>query len=255
MTARRKRNWPTPTDAGDSKLLADVQDHGWHVVLIEADAEGPGYAFSVGLYETFEHAEVIIFGLDVGVMHRMINAIGEQIRAGERFAHLDESDGALENYNVCFRSMERRHYREYLGYALWFYQGDQFPTLQCFWPDVEGCYPWHAESNRAIVEQQPILSDDKSWPFHEGRNRAAFTTRPVLRQGHPILIVTHDEDGDWQFLCGTTNRQKDCQIVSLGSMFDRDPTIAAVANLEPGWRAFRERPDAEWRRERIEAAE
>ena len=255
MTARRKRDLPKPSDAGDEKLLADVQEHGWQVVLIEADAEGPGFAFSVGLYETFGHAEVILFGLEVGIMHRLINAIGEQVRAGDRYEHLDEADDLLESENVCFRTVERRHYREYLGCALWFYQGDQFPALQCFWTDAESRYPWHPKCSRAIVALQPNLSDEKSWPFHEGRNRATFTTRPVTQDAHPILIVTRDLDGDWQFLCGTTNRPKDGQIVSLGSMLDRDPTIAAVADLQPGWRAFRDHSAAAWRREPIENAE
>jgi hypothetical protein len=255
MTRPRKRTWPKPADAGDEQLHRDVREHGWHVVLIEADAEGPGFAFSVGLYETFGHAEVILFGLNVGVMHRLINAIGEQIRAGERYEHLHEADEVLESHNVCFRTVERRHYREYLGYALWFYQGDSFPALQCFWPDVESRYPWHPECSRAIAALQPILSDDKSWPFHEGRNRASFTTLPVTQDGHPILIVTHDQDGDWQFLCGTTNRPKDGLIVSLGSVLDRDPTIAAVADIQPGWRAIRDHSAAEWRREPIEMVE
>jgi hypothetical protein len=98
-----------------------------------------------------------------------------------------------------------------------------------------------------------VLSDDKSWPFHEGRNRAVFTTRPVLEQGHPILLVTHDTDGDWQFLCGTTNRTRDGRVVSLGCVFDKDPTVGEVADLPEGWRAYRKKNAAAWTREKAEA--
>lgn len=38
------KNWPAPEDDHDRKLLADVQEHGWHVVGVEADAEGPSFA-------------------------------------------------------------------------------------------------------------------------------------------------------------------------------------------------------------------
>ena len=99
---------------------------------------------------------------------------------------------------------------------------------------------------------QPVLSDDSSWHFQEGRNRAVFTTKPVLKDGHPILLVTHDGDGDWQFLCGTTNRPEDWQLVSLACIFERDRIIAEVADLAEGWTAFRPAKGGTWRRGKVE---
>ena len=148
--------------------------------------------------------------------------------------------------------MEQRHYREYLGYARWFYRGDDFPALQCVWPDSGHRYPWHPDAGADFVRRQPVLSDDKSWPFHEGRNRAAFTTRPVVEDDLPILLVSHDADGDWQFLCGTTNRTEDAKLVSLGCMFERDHSLAEVADLPEGWTASRREKGAAWSREKSE---
>jgi len=71
----------------------------------------------------------------------------------------------------------------------------------------------------------------EDWPFDDPRNVAVFTTAPVLAGGHPILLVTHDEDGWWQFLCGTTNDTKDARIVGLGNMFGKDPTVGELADL------------------------
>ena len=148
---------PAPQDDHDRKLLADVQQHGWHVLGVEADDEGPGFAYSIGLFHTFRHAEIIVFGLAVKVMHPIINAIGEQVRKGSPFEHLDEAGDVLEGYNVCFRTVERKHYREYLGYARWFYQGDDFPVLQCVWPDKQHRYPWHPDFNENLASRQPRL--------------------------------------------------------------------------------------------------
>jgi hypothetical protein len=153
---------PEPADEHDRKLLADVERHGWHVVGVEEDEEGPAFAYSIGLYHSFGHPEVILLGLPVRVMHRIINVIGEEVRRGERFEHLDESGEVLEGYNVAFRTVERRHYREYFGYARWFYRGDGFPALQCVWPDSEHRYPWHPEFNATLAPRQPLLSDDTS---------------------------------------------------------------------------------------------
>jgi hypothetical protein len=249
-----KSGLPAPTDEHDRKLLADVERHGWHVIGVEEDEEGPAFAYSIGLYRTFGHPEVLVFGLPVPVLHRIINAVGEQVRSGERFGHLDESGDVLDGYNVAFRSLERKHYRDYLGYARWYYGGDDFPALQCVWPDSQHRYPWHAEFTAALIQRQPVLSDDTSWPFHDGRNRAVFTTRPVLEEKLPILIVNHDEDGDWQFLYGTTNRPKNGRIVSLERIFEWDRTLAEVADLPEGWTASRTAIGAAWTRKKTKGA-
>jgi hypothetical protein len=71
------RPLPTPTDDSDRKLLADVQEYGWHIIGVEQDEEGPAFAYSIGLYHTFQHPEAILFGLDVKVMQQIINGIGD----------------------------------------------------------------------------------------------------------------------------------------------------------------------------------
>jgi len=214
-----------------------------------------GFAYSIGLFHTFRHPEIIIFGLAVKVLHAVINAIGEQVSKGSRFEHLDEAGEVLEGYNVCFRTVERKHYPEYLGYARWFYQGDDFPVLQCVWPDSQQRYPWHGNFSENLAGRQPLLSDEKSWPFQEGKNRAVFTTKPVIHDGHAILLVSHDTEGDWQFLCGTTNRPEDGMLVSLGSILQRDPSVGKLADLPEGWRAFRKSLNAPWNREQVEDGE
>src|SRR3954452_17341935 len=112
--AKRKRaaaNLPEPADDHDRKLLADVEEPGWHVFAVEEDEEGPAFAYSIGLHHNFGHPEVILLGLPVRVMHQMLNVVGDQVRSGEKFGHLDESGDVLKGYNVCFRTAERRHYR------------------------------------------------------------------------------------------------------------------------------------------------
>lgn len=90
----------------------------------------------------------------------------------------------------------------------------------------------------------------KEWPFADPPNVATYTTVKVLDEGHPILLVTHDEDdGAWQFLCGTTNEPTDGRIVGLDCIVQKDPSVLELADLPLGWRASRESPEDPWQRE------
>lgn len=46
--------------------------------------------------------------------------------------------------------MDKRRYREYLGYARWFYDGDGFDVLQIVWPDKQASFP--GEPNCTLEE-------------------------------------------------------------------------------------------------------
>jgi hypothetical protein len=43
--------------------------------------------------------------------------------------------------------------------------------------------------------------------FSEPENLGVFVCDNVRLHGMPILYVSHDEEGDWQFLCGGTHEE------------------------------------------------
>lgn len=95
-------------------------------------------------------------------------------------------------------------------------------------------------------------SDSDDWPFDQPRNCAVFTIRQILNGLEPILHVTHDsDDHGWQFLGLGDARIEDAAIVSLDEIVERDPTVRDVADLPPGWRAWRGSIDDPWLRERM----
>ena len=203
-------------DEAERRVIDDVRRVGWHIIGIEGDSEGPAFAFSVGLYHTFEQPEIIVVGLKMEIMATVINGIGYQMKSGHCFEDWHESDQVLEGYPCIFRRVTRDLYPDYLGFAMWFYEYKYFPVLQCVWPDKSLHFPWHPEFSESLKELQPVLSREPVWRFHDGNDRAVITTRQVLEDGQPILMVTHDKDDDWQFMCGTTNRTEDGRVVSTG---------------------------------------
>jgi hypothetical protein len=147
-------------NGGDARIRSDIETYGWHVIKVYEDDEGPGFAFTIGLFQRFEHPELILFGLPPDTMHLMLNGAGEAVRAGRRYTAGENSHDILENYSCTFRPVPRRHYKEYLGTARWYYQGDDFPVLQMVWPDREHRYPWAAPSDAWIRTAQPVLADE-----------------------------------------------------------------------------------------------
>ena len=93
------------------------------------------------------------------------------------------------------------------------------------------------------------------WPFDDPPNVATITVRQVVEGGEPVLLVARDaEDGGWQFLTGGAFDVADGMVVSLQGMVQRDPSLAELADLPPGWQAARERVGAAWRRTRQDEA-
>jgi hypothetical protein len=101
-----------------SRIQESIDAHGRHIVIVPEDDEGPGFAYSIGLYRTLGHPEVIIFGLDVDDLHRAVNNVGAEVRRGRRFGEGDTSDEVLDGYPVAFRGVSAEYYGEYLGQAV-----------------------------------------------------------------------------------------------------------------------------------------
>jgi hypothetical protein len=86
------------------------------------------------------------------------------------------------------------------------------------------------------------------WPFTDAVNTVSFSTEKVARLKFPVLRVSHDAEGDWQFLDATTEEPGECVLLCLGCVFEKDPTLAQVSDLPRGWSAYRSEIGAEWER-------
>lgn len=142
----------------DSQVRRDIEQYGWHVVLVLAQESEPAFAYTIGLYESFRHAEVIIFGLSLDLMHDILNVIGKAIRAGMVFASGTESSAILDGYHCAFRAVSAQWYPKYMGVALDYYSTTTFPVVQCFWPNKDGLYPWDERISAAWSRRQPVLA-------------------------------------------------------------------------------------------------
>jgi hypothetical protein len=88
-------------------------------------------------------------------------------------------------------------------------------------------------------------------------NDIAITTRQVMYEGWPILLVTHDaDDGAWQFVNGhgDTEDTDAAMVVAVETVLGVDQTISELADLPLGWRAWRGSSGEPWQRRAADQA-
>jgi hypothetical protein len=140
------------------RIYDDVATFGWHVVAISPDAQSPEFAFTIGLFRTFAHPEMVVFGLPMKVAHGVLTTCVQRIKEGLRFEAGQVRDDILNNHRATFLDVATRFYPEYLGSAIGFYDGLDFPVLQLVWPDKNDQFPWDPACDPAFIGTQAILS-------------------------------------------------------------------------------------------------
>lgn len=77
--------------------------------------------------------------------------------------------------------------------------------------------------------------------------RIAFTTRFVVSEKSPIVYVSHDEDGDWQFFGAESDvKTEDGSIVSIASILKIDHSIEELLDMPRGGEARRKSKGSAW---------
>lgn len=88
------------------------------------------------------------------------------------------------------------------------------------------------------------------WPFDQPPNCATITLRQIMSGSEPILHVCHDaDDHGWQFLGWGDAIESDGVVVCLSHILAHDPSVREVADLPPGWHAWRRQVGGPWTRE------
>jgi Domain of unknown function (DUF4262) len=139
----------------DAKVLGDINEYGWHVVKVFSKSDGPDFAYSIGLYESFRHPEILVVGLALDTMHQIINNIGADVKAGKMFEAGSQYPDILDNYDCAFREVLKNNYAHLFGWAISHYKGTEFPAIQCVWPNRDHRFPWDSDPDSNFKQAQP----------------------------------------------------------------------------------------------------
>ena len=135
----------------------NIDKFGLSVRHILAEADLPPFSYSIGLFKSYGHPEIIIIGLKQELAHVLINNMAYDIKEGKVFVPFEYTADVLDNFNCYLIEAEKLNYDEYVGGAQQYYEGDGFPLLQCIYPTVSGIFPWEKEWPEDIKNLQPIL--------------------------------------------------------------------------------------------------
>jgi len=230
------------------KFSEDIEKFGWSVVMIKETDYSPAFAYTIGIWETHGKPEIIAFGLDTRSLHILVNQAADIYKAGDEIEMKKSYDDFFDDNNVQFIEVDKDNIPDYFGYAIEYYGSKYFPAIQFVWTDNQNKFPWEIDFETSLFHKQPLLDRNMKFKFREDRNLGVFTTKQFLDNNKPIVRVSHDEDGDWQFLTDEAEL-KDAKIVHLEFMTNKDETLNEVFQLGYGQTVIRDFIGGSWRLE------
>ncbi len=147
----------TDFTSSNQQILSDIALHGCHIIHVLSDETGSGFSYSVGLFHTFKHPEIIFIGLKQDLAQVLINNICYDIKNGKSFASGQSYPDILDDFQCAMIEVKKEFYDEYFGRAHEFYKSDAFPVLQCVYPTVSGVFPWDENAPEGFIKHQPVL--------------------------------------------------------------------------------------------------
>lgn len=109
---------------------------------------------------TFQHPELIVFGMESRALYGVLAAIVEGLRKGQSFAAPEAYEGVLDGSQIAVRKVHSTHHELYLGYAMGHSRHMNLGGLeavQVFWPDKQGRFPFQANCDLDVYRSQPRL--------------------------------------------------------------------------------------------------
>lgn len=228
----------------------NIEKFGLQVIMVDSTSYSPSFAYSIGLWESYNHPEIICFGLPKDLGHAIINDVAEIIKNGEKINEQKIYTDIFKDSRAAFLKVDQRNIDDYFGAALNFYQENSFDALQLVWTDRNDRLPWEENFEEEFLFKQPLLDRNADFKFNEPENFTTFTTRQWVDDQKPILRVVHDNDGDWQFLTGD-QMPEDIKIVALKELVSSDNTLNDLFDLDYGEAAEREFTGGPWTRNKI----
>jgi hypothetical protein len=144
----------------DDEIAEVVREHGWFAASV-SDGDPP-FLYSIGLMQSYDHPELIVFGLEPDDAHALFSGLIRDIRAGKSFSKPGEYTVTLgTDFQVGIRRVDPTQHPLYLGLAMAYLtnrgQIGELEAVQAFWPDSTGKFPFDPGCELGVFHSQPRL--------------------------------------------------------------------------------------------------
>lgn len=140
------------------KIRDDIKSSGFSMMSVMEDNDGPGFTYSIGIYQTAKAPEVVVIGPSHDLAQHLVNAYYLRTLDGEKFEANQEYGDFIAKFKVRFEAVPKGHYDDYFGRAIDNYGGSDFPVLQMILPSTSGVWPWDPNASEGLKSGQPVLS-------------------------------------------------------------------------------------------------
>ena len=145
----------------DEAFADDVRIQGWASASISDHK--PPFAYTIGLMQSCDHPEFIVFGLASGDVDALFTQFYRDLQASHSYAESGVYTIRLngEEHRVGFRRVHPTQHEFYLGFAMSFLTNigrmGELQAMQAFWPDSAGKFPFEVGCDESVYELQPRL--------------------------------------------------------------------------------------------------
>jgi hypothetical protein len=263
-TARTRKFRESELLPEDARTIGHIEEFGCSIVNAATTNYGLGWSYTIGIFDTSGKPELITVGLPPEVAHIALNEAAKLMRSGADLTKGRHRE-LVGRVDCEFRPVDQKWIRQLMGWAIWYYDGTDFPVLQAVYPDRENRFPEDKEFDKAF--EQPLMqltapmtkvesdfwasTDPKNslfnWKFPDPPHTGVYLSQAVHNGIEPVTYVSHDaDDGAWQFLGDSMADGGSPSLSCFHHPIDRDPSLAELADLPIGWYAERSNVGQPW---------
>lgn len=241
--------------------MRTIVKYGWEVISVSG-GPGPEFAYTVGLPHRAGHPELLMSGLDQGLMHRRLSDLARRVLDGTRFAPGHAVEGVLSGVPVLLERVRPSALATTVVWSRWFHRR-RVDALQVVWPDRMARFDWQPGVDGSVRTRQPsswrvpagrigLLAPDPAWPLSTPADEMAVACRHVVEDGAvPVHVERYDERGAdaWVIACAADHGAGLTQFTSshLAHLVRAAPSLAQVDDLPFDAVIERSGPDVPWK--------
>jgi hypothetical protein len=118
------------------KIANNVLTRGYHLINVLGDArkEQPTVSYSVGLFHTFNHPEIVMFCVPKELSNVVLDTLIKNWVINQKQVFIaGETYRGLTNRPTEFTIIPQNLIDTHLTGIRWFYSNQEFPVLECMW--------------------------------------------------------------------------------------------------------------------------